>query len=340
MKKTTNHDEAWLPAGWISGDEDEPWTPESVEASYDEFKSAGYYTPGGLLTPKASGKPDEQDALDVAHNRRLLRDAWNTHGAVWALAERLTGVPFTVDPFYNPGAQSLDGLQRTLAGHGVIDDGMRTLESTQADLARESFVSATDAAELAVLRERVAALEAAGAAPGFPLNWRGDLEQGTAAAAVNGPHSCTEEWLRCTLAYSREEIVAAFVPDAGDGWFYNVAMQFSLVVRLGRVPCSPPRGVKASSPRGASALLVGFPDKLLADVESLAGKLATATKPKERAKLSALLDALLPEPTRRVLQGETIRVPMWLRPKSGTQYAIVQRGGLREGEVVDLGIVD
>jgi hypothetical protein len=270
----------WRPPGWRDGikDQNAPddgHTPYNTEASFIAYTKAGYYTSGGKLTEKGQNAKDSQTADDVASNRRALRNAWNTHPTVWRLAAELTGVVFKVDPYWNQGAKALPGLVRRLDGLTPETDGL------------------------------------AHDANGFPLNWRGTLKKGQAPAAANGPHSVTESWLKLCDAYGQEEVVAAFVPDNGDAWFQETGMKAQLVVRLGRVPCLPPPGIEASSPRGASVLLIWIPSSI--DVKTL------------------------PKHTQDALKGKTFRVPMWTRARKGTQCAYVQPGSIyRE---VDLGLI-
>lgn len=338
----------WRPPGWIYGDPDEPYTPEDriidgveipgIESRYKEFEAAGYYTTGGSLTEKAIGAKDEQEARDVAHNRRLLRDAWNTHPAAWRLARALIGRDFAVDPFWNQGAKALPSLAVKLDGQGPLNDGMLTVRQARAKLDSADFRALHGAKVCDVLEAR---LQALGDVPdAFPVNWRQHLKRGQAPAAVNGPHSCTADWLACVAAYGSQEFAAAFVPDNGDGWFQSIALTATLVVRLGRVPCLAPPGIKASSPRGASALCIWIPPKVRAKLDALQAQLLAASDDKERERITAKLDALLPAPTRAVLlHGEAFAVPLWSRPRAGTQLAIVQRGGLAGDEsIVDLGI--
>lgn len=330
----------WRPPGWIVGDPDEPYVPERIEDLYVMYSGRGYYSAGGCLTDKALALADDDRAEieAVIHNRKLLRDAWNTHGVVWQLAAALTGQPFRVDPFWNQGTQDLPGLAVMLDGLSPLTDGMLTVKEARVLVEAGSQPLAADIREAIV--HRLALLH--GVPDFFPLNWRQHLVVGEAAAAANGPHSCTAKWLRCSAAYGEQEFSAAFVPDNGDAWFQSTAMTATLVVRLGRVPCSPPPGIQESSPRGASALCVWIPPHIRERVIELHAK-ALAAKTKQRTKLTAEMDALLPEPTRRVLlDGKSIAVPMWKRPRAGTQYAIVQRGDLLDGaeSIVDFGLVD
>lgn len=327
----------WRPPGWIVGDPDEPYVPERIESLYAMYAKNGYYTRGGTLTEKALNlsASDREEVEAVIHNRKLLRDAWNTHEVAWRLGAALTGRPFKVDPFWNQGTQGLPRLSVRLDGLTPLTDGMLTVDEARTMLT----LNATQDDVRAGIEAR---LESLGDVPDdFPLNWRGDLKRGKAAAAANGPHSCTAKWLRCVAAYGTEEFAAAFVPDNGDGWFQSIAMTATLVVRLGRVPCSPPPGVKSSSPRGASALCVWVPPKVRERVVALDAQLQAAENARDRDVAQKALDRQLPEPTRRVmLGGHSIAVPMWKRPRAGTQYAIVQRGDLLDGDdsIVDFGL--
>jgi hypothetical protein len=345
----------WRPPGWIVGDPEEPYTPEDrvedgvttpgIVQRYAEFERAGYFTRGGTLTEKAIGTKDEQEARDVLHNNKLLRDAWNTHGVIWRLNTALTGQPTRVDPFWNQGTQSLPDLVVKLDGLSPLTDGMLTVKDARLLLEiGERFASGElrplDSTVRAAIEARLARLD--GASDFFPLNWRQHLPVGDAAAAANGPHSCTAKWLRCSAAYGEQEFSSAFVPDNGDGWFQSIAMTATLVVRLGRVPCAPPPGIDESSPRGASALCVWIPSSVRERVVELNAK-ALAAKGKQLAKLTEAMDSLLPEPTRRVLlDGKSIAVPLWTRPRAGTQYAIVQRGDLLDGaeSIIDFGLTN
>lgn len=259
---------AWYPPGWIartsvdvkaltkklkSGEElavlrdvAHPYEPENrkiddvtmrgvikLEKHFDE---CGYYTRGkGGLADEFDTDPLAPVAVEVLHNAGLLRDAWNTAPAVWRAIRRWLGsYKLTVDPFSNPGTQELPDLLRRLDGSSPEVDGF-----------------ANDR--------------------GWPTNWRGALPYSQAGAAVNGPHSATERWLRLTAAYGVDEIAAAFVPDAADVWWHDACREHdepdrvrraaaSLVFRFGRVHCVPPPGVKASSPRGTSAVLLWLPE--------------------------------------------------------------------------------
>lgn len=338
----------WRPPGWVDGDDDpyapeEGHTPENTEASYGDFDSKGYYTRGGLLTDKGLNAKDSDTAAAVSGNRKRLRDAWNTHPAVWRLASLLIGRPFAVDPFWNAGARELPSLERTLNGLSSSVDGLLSVERARERLGRH--LAATDAAERMPAKD-VAELELCLAAlgeeidPNFPACWRGPLTRGSAAAAVNGPHSITEKWLRLSWAYSQEEFTANFAPDNGDGWFQEVAMRYPIVVRLGRVSCLPPPGITSSSPRGASALLIGIPVDVQTELRSLAADLGKRQTKQRRDEIVARMDALLPEPARRVLlEGANFRVPLWTRPKAGVQYAYVQPGSVGETETIDMGLI-
>ena len=276
---------SWRPPGWHDGIDDlhapdEGHVPENIETQFAAYDKAGYYTRGGKLTEKGLHAVDSKTASDVSTNRKLLRDAWNTHPRVWLLASRMLGVDFKVDPFHNPAAQALPRLVRKLGGHTPETDGLAHVD-------------------------------------GFPLNWRGKLKQGKAAAAVNGPHSMTERWLSLCAAYGEEEFVAAFVPDCGDAWFQQIGMRAQIVIRLGRVSCLPPPGIKSSAPRGASALLLWIPAARVEDV---------------------------PAHTKLVLSGVPYRVPLWTRRRKGTQYAFVQPANTQyeaaaEQQEVDLGLL-
>ena len=358
----TNNSTTWRPTGWIVGDPDEPYTPEDrtvdgvvipgIEKRYKEFEKAGFFTRGGSLTDRALGKKDEQEARDVLTNHKLLRDAWNTHPAVWQLAECLTGQQFRVDPFWNPGCRGVEGLAVTLDGTRPLQDGLLTVAGARELIAdpqqRDKFggeVIAELARRLAVLGDDVP--------DGFPVNWRQDLAPGSAAAIANGPHSNTARWLAVTQVYSTQEITASFVPYCGDGWFQQIALGFALIVHLGRVPCSPPPGVQASQPRGASALLIGIPPAikqaaidLHAEVQELDAAVEAASPRKrdalalERDDVQAKLDATLPAATRALLRGgPAFRSPWLVRSKIKIQYAVVQRGDLDEAQVVDFGLV-
>jgi hypothetical protein len=340
----------WRPPGWIVGDPDEPYTPEDrtvdgveirgVLSLYNEYAAAGYYTSGGTLTEKGSNAVDEQDARDVAHNVALLRDAWNTHPVAWRLAAAVIGRAFVVDPFWNQGCAGMPALVRKLDGISPLDDGMLTIEQAEREMAstekvlRERY---TEAVRIE-LRSRIAALGAV--PPGFPVNWRAMLAAGESPAAANGPHSCTARWLQLCALYGEHEFCAAFVPDNGDGWFQSIGMTAHLVVRLGRVPCEPPPGISIkggkSSPRGASALCIWVPKHVREELLALVAVPLSKMKPAQHERLNELL----PEPTRRVLlTGEAIRVPMWQRPRSGIQYAVVQRANLSGDAVVDFGLM-
>jgi hypothetical protein len=347
----------WRPPGWIYGDPDEPYTPEDrtvdgvevrgVLSLYNEFAAAGYYTSGGLLTEKAENAKDGDEAADVAHNVKLLRDAWNTHPIAWRLAAKLIGREYAVDPFWNQGCDGLPALVRKLDGLSPLDDGMLTIEQAEREMAstekslRERYTEPVCAA----LCVRAAALALAGMPRDFPINWRAHLQAGEAAAAANGPHSCTAKWLRLCQLYGEQEFCAAFVPDNGDGWYQTIAETAHLVVRLGRIPCAPPPGIlikgSKSSPRGASSLCVWIPKHVREQVVTLSTSLATTQSKRGKAKLIEQLDALLPEHTRNVLlTGDAFRVGIIQRPRAGTQYAVVQRGALASGDkVIDLGLL-
>jgi hypothetical protein len=306
---------SWRPPGWRDGADDDfgiedLHTPENTEQRYEEYDKKGYYTRGGLLTEKGSGASDSQTAEDVAFNRKALRDAWNTHPVVWHFAKLLTGVPFTVDPFWNQGAQALPDLRRTLNGLSLDVDGLLTVERAAELLAHDEL---KDKKAAKLLTKYLAQLARFGTTnPNFPACWRGDLPRGQAAAACNGPHSITEKWLTLADAYAAEEFVACFVPDNGDQWFQEIAMRFDIIVRLGRVSCLPPPGIKSSSPRGASALLIKIPPTI------------------DRSKL--------PTHTQAVLAGDGFKVPLWSRKLKGTQYGYVQPGSRAVSREIDLGL--
>lgn len=345
----------WRPPGWIVGDPDEPYTPEDrtidgaeirgVLSLYNEYAAAGYYTSGGTLTEKGENAVDSQDAADVAHNVALLRDAWNTHPVAWRLGAKLIGRDFTVDPFWNQGAAGLPALVRKLDGLSPLDDGMLTIEQAEREMAstekslRERYTEQV----CTELRERITAL---GMAPSsFPVNWRASLSVGEAAAAANGPHSCTAKWLKLCSLYGEQEFTAAFVPDNGDGWYQTIAETAHIVAKLGRIPCQPPPGISIkggkSSPRGASSLCVWVPLRVRERVVELSASLATTQSRRGKEKLTEQLDALLPEHTRNVLlTGDAFRVGILSRPRAGTQYAVVQRGAISSGDkIVDLGLM-
>ena len=304
-----NLSKTWRPPGWQEIEEGVDPSPESCVQMYDGFKKRGYYTRGGALTEFGSKAPDSEEAEVVRHNVALLRDAWNTFGAVWKLGAGLVGVDFKVDPFNNPGATDLPGLVVKLDGVGDQDDDNRksnglARSKTTVEVVTFEFVQGADEP----VKPKVIELP-------LPANWRGHgrkkLKRGQAPAAANGPHSFVEAWLKLCVAQGQQEIVAAFVPDNGDGWFQRYALTAQLVVRLGRVPCSPPPAIPSSSPRGASALLIWVPVDLVSS---------------------------LPEETRKCVEhGENFRVPLMMRPRSGIQYAFVQRGAV--DAIVDLGLV-
>ncbi len=306
---------SWRPPGWRDGADDpnapeEGHTPENTEESYAAFDARGYYTRGGLLTDKGTEAKDSQTAEDVTHNRKALRDAWNTPPVVWTLAQLLTGVSFTVDPFWNQGAQALPDLQRKLAGLSLDTDGLLTLERAT-ELLAAGEIKDKKAAKL--IKRYVDLLATEGITdPNFPACWRGGVPRRRGAAACNGPHSITEKWLTLADAYAAEEFVACFVPDNGDQWFQEIAMRFDIIVRLGRVSCLPPPGIKSSSPRGASALLIKVPPHI------------------DRKTL--------PEHTQAALAGESFKVPLWTRKLKGTQYGYVQPGSRAVSREIDLGL--
>jgi hypothetical protein len=303
----------WRPPGWRKGDPSEPYVPEDrqcpdckgvapedcercdgvgkllgVISLHARFAGSGYYTTGNTLTPKGAKAKDAQQAEDVLHNAKLLRDAWNTHKHVWPLAQALVGdkYPLVSDPFHNEGTQGLPLLRVRLTGLTPETDGMRVIDPGD-----------TSCFE--------------------PENWNRlpdgkRIPKGQCAAAGNGPHSFTEEWLRRCQAWGEHDVCVAFVPDNGDAWFEQIALTADIVVRLGRVPCHAPPGITASSPRGASALLVWLP--------------------------ASLDRSTLPKPTRDLLtKGRTFKVPFLMRKKKGMQFAYVQPGKITR--VVDFGIV-
>jgi hypothetical protein len=195
------------------------------------FDKENYYGRGRKgLTEWATDDDLADVAVEVNRNARLLRDAWNTAGPVWRMIRRwIEPYKFTVDPFSNVGTLELPDLIVRLDGSTSELDGY--------------------AAE-----------------NGFPM-WRRHLAVGQAAAAANGPHSDVEKWMKLCAAYGREEITAAFVPDAADAWWYEACETAALVFRFGRVHCSPPPGIDASSPRGASAGILWLPPSI--DISTL-----------------------------------------------------------------------
>ncbi len=211
------------------------------------FDTQEFYTRGrhGLIA-EVEGDPLAPVAEEVLHNAKLLRDAWNTAGPVWRLVRRfIEPHKFTVDPFSNDGTRELPDLRVRLNGSTPELNGLAAID-------------------------------------GFPAFWRGDLPVGQAAAAVNGPHSDVATWLQLCAAYGAEEIVAAFVPDAADTWWYEACETAAIVFRFGRVHCAPPPGIKASSPRGTSAVLLWIP--------------------------STIDTSTLPDYTQRVLAGTSVTV--------------------------------
>ena len=150
----------WRPPGWIVGDPDEPFVPERIEDLYAMYFAKGYYTSGGCLTDKALAlrEDDRAEIEAVVHNRRLLRDAWNTPGPVWRLAAALTGRPFQVDPFWNQGARDLPELVVRLDGLGPLTDGMMTVgrarELVLRELDRSGSVEPTLLSEIVQHRAR------------------------------------------------------------------------------------------------------------------------------------------------------------------------------------------
>lgn len=310
----------WNPPGWQRLEED---VPHSVKDNFDwvgKFEKAGLLVPGkGKLTAKGEKSRDIDDLEVVIHNLKLLRDAWGTHESVWWLAAELCGVDFKSDPFYNPGCQGLPELAVKLDGSGDTSDPMRETSGLAYDpedlveIEMQDFVIDNDAS--AKKGEDVYKVEKVKRSLPRPLNWRGRgdaaLPVGECPAAVNGPHSDTEEWLKLCVAYGQDDIVAAFVPQNGDGWFQRWAMTATIVVRLGRVACNPAPGIAKSSPRGANALLIWVPE----------------------AKRKTL-----PKVTRDcITKGRSFRVPLVMRPKAGVQYAFVQPGACER--VVDFGLI-
>jgi len=309
----TSTETDWLPPTWRSGcdsDEEEgymdsPWTVDEVVGVVKKYREQGYLTPQRHLTAKACAL-DPSSALyrsivDAVHNVGALRDSWNTPGKAWALAAKLLppGQRFVVDPMYNPGTQGLPHLSRTLDGSAPELDGYAVDESRSDDVLTN--------------------LELRGIRPtkheGFPRLWRGDLRKGKAAAAVNGPHSATTKWLALCDAYGQEEFCAAFVPYAGDVWLWDVGYRANIVIHLGRAHCSPPPGIKESSPRGPSLVLLWVPPRWMGE-----------------AKFHRL-----PEITRRVLAGATVRVPYHVKSK-GTYHVLVTPGCVRAE--IDVGMLD
>jgi len=191
------------------------------------FDGLEFYTRGKhALVDEVSNDPLAVVAEEVLANAKLLRDAWNTAGPVWRMVRKWTEpFKFTVDPFSNVGTLELPDLVNRLDGSSAQLDG----------LAHEN---------------------------GWPINWRGDLPVGSAAAAVNGPHSDVAKWLSLCARYGQEEIVAAFVPDAADVWWFEACRTAALVFRFGRVHCSPPPGITPSSPRSTSAVLLWLPESI------------------------------------------------------------------------------
>ena len=296
----------WRPPDWREIEEGVNPTPQECADLYDVFKAKGYYTRGGTLSKKGSEAADSEEASIVRHNVALLRDAWNTYGGVWDLAALLTGVDFVVDPFNNPGmSASASKLLVRLDGTGDQSDSQRPTNGLAVSdklVEIKTFVLVNGKVE-----EKTLALP-------LPLNWRGHgkrkLKPGTAHALVNGPHSDTAKWIKLCAAQGQQEIVAAFVPCAGDGWFQQWSLTAQLIVSLGRVPCIAPPGIKSSSPRGASALLIWVPEHLV---------------------------SLTPPKTRKcITKGANFRVPLLTRPKAGVQYAMVQSGNMQE--IVDMGL--
>jgi hypothetical protein len=249
----------WRPPGWIARtsidtkrlssknhadiirDLAHPYEPATREINGEKirgvvelekwFDAETYYGRGRKGLAEWAVDDDLADvATEVNRNARLLRDAWNTAGSVWRMVRQwIAPYQFTVDPFSNSGTLELPDLIVRLDGSTPEVDGYA-------------------------------------AADGFP-QWRRHLAPGQAAAAVNGPHSDVEKWLKLCAAYGREEIVAAFVPDAADAWWYEACETAALTFRFGRVHCAPPPGIKASSPRETSAVILWIPPSI--DVRTL-----------------------------------------------------------------------
>lgn len=282
----------WLPCGWRSGDDD-PYAPDeghtiaNVHETLADFAKRkqpekdengktvvrGYYTKDNRLTDWGADQKDSQTAEDVAHNVALLRDTWNTPAFVWQLLSALAGVDFKVDPFWNPATAGLPHLVNVLDGN----DG------------RDGFL----------VREQSR----------FPLLWRGDLPKGQAPAAVNGPHSCTERWLSSTVAYGREEIAAAIIPDRGNAYVPRLLESAAVVCRLGRVAFDNAFGIGKSTPQGPTLAVLYVPEYL---------------RPS------------LPEHTRRVIAGATIKVPLRTVKAKGEERIHYAEIGPSPGEIVDL----
>ena len=300
-------DSEWRPPGWQVIEEGVDLNPAECVEMYNSFAKAGYYTRGGALSKHGNAQNDCDEAEIVRANVALLRDAWNTFGPTWRLAAFLTGVDAKVDPFYNPGAVAMPALVVKLNGRGDqnnpdrLTNGLSVSDKT-VTIKTFAFVNGKVEPVEIELPE--------------PANWRGHgakkLRTGNAPANANGPHSHVEEWLKLCVAQGQSEIVCAFVPDNGDGWFQRWALTAQMVVRLGRVPCVPAPGIAASSPRGASALLVWVP----------------------KNKVSKL-----PEHSRACIErGENFRVPLIMRPRAGIQYAFVQAGAVNK--IVDAGLLE
>lgn len=332
----------WRPPGWHVGDEDDPYLPEKIEELYREYLEDGYYASSGK-TMNADLVSDKfyDDAEAVLKNRKLLRDAWNTYAPAWLLYAALIGREVKVDPFYNEGTQGLPGLVRTLDGLLPEDDGFMTVADARERLKTSVEHRRLEGKSRDIIEFRLESFYDS-IEDNYPVNWRGDLTLGSAPAAANGPHSRVRDWLKVCPAYGKYDFVGAFVPDNGDGWFCDYVWGADLIVKLNRVSCSPPPGIKASSPRGASALAIWIPDVVKVDVAFLNEKLRKA-KGLERKEIEARLDALLPAPTRRVLEtGQAFRVPFQVRVKRGVEYALVQRSGIdlsSDSDVVDFGLL-
>lgn len=275
----------WRPPGWREGlvYRDVAWAPEEIEETETKLRKKGYLTAQRRLTELAKKLGDKsvlsQSIADLLVNGKLLRDAWNTPAKVWRFARMFlpSGVDFRVDPFHNEGAQGLDSLAVILGGYTDETDGFACDDETK-----------------------------------FPLYWRGDLVQGDAAAAVNGPHSDTLSWLEVAHAYGQEEFVAAFVPYRGDQWLWNVGFKANIVIHLGRVKCVPAPGISESSPTGSSMLLLWVPESV--EVKTL------------------------PKCTRTALGGKTYKIPYKLSNKGEPRYVLVQPGNV-ESEI-DLGLLE
>jgi len=299
---------SWRPPGWQSLEEGEDLTLKANAQFIVDFEKSGHIVPGKYKrTNKTCTASDDEEITILLANVKRLRDAWNTYGPAWALAEALTGVPFVSDPFHNPNTQHLDSLIVRLDGSGDLEDDKRPMNG----LAVSDEVVVL---ELPKFNPDTGEVEIEKLELPLPLNWHGHGEQeqpvGKCPVAANGPHSCVERWLKLCVAYGQRDICAAFVPDNGDGWFQRWALTAQLVVRLNRVPCSPPEGIRKSTPRGASALLIWVPKSLV---------------------------QTLPKVTRDcITKGKNFKVPLINRPQSGVQYAFVQPGAV--DKVVDFGL--